>query len=486
MLWLAIRFPRLPVEVFLVGGNPAQAVPLIVAERQQVAFTSDAARDAGIRPGQKLSHARALCDGLHIRERMPEREQRWLERLAQRHLCLTPMVAIEPPATLLLEIGGSLKLFRGLAALLARTRELLHGTGLTHALGLGHTPLGAQLMSHAEDGAEAAAPHDAQAVLARLRDVPIALLPLPESLRERLFAPGFRQLGDLLALPRAALGRRMGAEFLDWLQRLLGEKPDPRRPIVPPERFQADVEFLDPVAHTDALLFPARRLLSELEAFLTRRQAYTRAIRWHFFDPAGACHTLEIRRAGTDPAGSVWEELTRRRFEHHSLPAPVLRLALECDRPQPMPVAEGGLFRELLRQRPGWSDLLDRLATLPRLELSMIAPAAHHQPELAQRLLAPDTARSPHTRHLHAPPPNPFLDTPLWLLDPAPPVPLRDGVPCWQRQPLTLLPHEQNLGTDWWHQPGRRHYRVAHNGAGVYCQLFRDDDSGQWFLQGFF
>ena len=75
---------------------------------------------------------------------------------------------------------------------------------------------------------------------------------------------GFRQLGDLLRLPRKALTRRFGPALPDYLDRLLGIQADPRALYRPPETFSSRLELPAEIHTSQALLFPLRRLLDEL------------------------------------------------------------------------------------------------------------------------------------------------------------------------------------------------------------------------------
>src|SRR3569833_4678967 len=72
---------------------------------------------------------------------------------------------------------------------------------------------------------------------AALRDVPLGLLALDAKQTRALHGLGLRRLGVFLRLPRADLARRLGAPLIDYLDRLLGRRSDPREPYVPPPRF---------------------------------------------------------------------------------------------------------------------------------------------------------------------------------------------------------------------------------------------------------
>ena len=112
MLWLALNFPLLPLEAL-----PWRRSPSAVVARGRVRACDRAAAAAGVAIGQKLSTALGLQPGLAIGEGDPVLERKALESLACWAGRFTPTVSLAPPAGLLLEIGGCLRLFGGAAAI---------------------------------------------------------------------------------------------------------------------------------------------------------------------------------------------------------------------------------------------------------------------------------------------------------------------------------------------------------------------------------
>ena len=68
MLWLCLRFPLLPLEVFTRAGMHAQR-PVIVTEKHRVLCHDALAGEHGVSPGISASTAQALCPGLLTLER---------------------------------------------------------------------------------------------------------------------------------------------------------------------------------------------------------------------------------------------------------------------------------------------------------------------------------------------------------------------------------------------------------------------------------
>src|SRR5262245_26104560 len=117
-LWIALCLPGLPLESL---ADTASSDPAVVVEQQQgqvrVVAVNAHARRCGIGPGSKLSAARALAASLTVHERSESLERESLESLAIWSQALTPTVNVAAPDSVLLEVSGSLKLFRDLAAI---------------------------------------------------------------------------------------------------------------------------------------------------------------------------------------------------------------------------------------------------------------------------------------------------------------------------------------------------------------------------------
>ncbi|HQY48655.1 MAG TPA: DNA polymerase Y family protein, partial [Usitatibacteraceae bacterium] len=151
MLWVALELPALPLQ--LVERAQAAPLPLVIgegpAQRPVVACANAAARALGVREGMAVAAARALAGDLKCVDRDPAAERQSLERLAGWAAQFTPAVSVEPTG-LVLEVEASLKLFGGLAKLLAALRGGVRALGLQATLGIAPTPLAARAFARAE------------------------------------------------------------------------------------------------------------------------------------------------------------------------------------------------------------------------------------------------------------------------------------------------------------------------------------------------
>lgn len=488
MLWLAIRFPRLMLDA--LTPTPAPQDTVAVREQQRLVAVSQAAREAGVRPGMKPGTALALCDTLQICDRAPEQEQQWLVRQARALTHFTPTICPQQDA-LLLELGSSLRLFHGPARLLDQLRSRLPAN-IPWQLAWGHTPHAAHLLSRqplassesclvmdAEGLPEVAASRER--FLALLAQQPVTALPFPERTLQAIAGTGLVRLGQLFDLPAAALQRRFGIGFLHWLQQLRGDRPDLRTPLAITPRFQGALAFDAPVNQSAGLQGPMQILLNDLQHWLQQHQWQVRVIRWQFFPLRGEPESLLVRRALAAHHSDSWMALTWRHLERQQLRAPVLKLTLDTGRPLPLAAPPAHLFAAL--ERPAPNTLLDKLANLPGLQLYRPHLLDQHLPEHSEVAQAPA-----HDASESSPAPrSPFHDPPLWWLEPAQPLRCRHQVPHWRGAALELLPGHQQLNEPWWQSGRARHYHLARHPSGIYCWLFcTPNPQGQWFLQGFF
>lgn len=485
MQWLCLRFPLLPLEVFTRATTRTQR-PVVVIEKHRVLCHDACAGEYGVNPGISASTAQALCPELLMLERQRAREASALLGLADWGYRFTPMLTLEPPDGLLLEVSGSLRLFGGLAGLLCQATQELAERGFTHAIGLAPTPAGAGLLARARPCPAADIPRwcldgDDAAFLASLGELPLEWLDAPDGQRTRMARMGFSRIGELLALPRAAIGRHFGRDFLDRLLRLSGEKSDPRAPHQPREFFHTGLHFLEPLQQSAMLLFPMQRMLRELGQFLDRRQCYCQRLEWRLRDTAGGKLRLVLPCSLQHNSREALLALTRLKLENLRLGEAVESLALLCRDFARVHQQSAALFREADDDVAEAHDLLlDRLALrIGKEHIHGIATADAHVPEDAWqdgRDGGPRTTAGVATG----------AQRPSWLLHAPLCLELRADGLRWRGR-LQLLSGPERIENGWWGQGEQRDYFIArHEEDGAVCWVFRELGSRRWFLHGLF
>lgn len=416
MLWLALIFPRLPLEAQSERMQARRtAAGAFVVAQGRVEVVDEAAEAVGVMPGMRLSTARGLLPEGRVVERdarAQAREQAALDELACFCGRFASTVCEHPPAGLLLEIGASLRLFGGVGAIAGRLREGCRERGFGVRLGVAPTPRAAEWLALAANG-EAACCLTTDALPDMLSPLPVDVLATAPGVHARLRTFGLRRIGDLAALPRGALARRIGAEPVGQLAQAFGEWPDPRVPRVFPERFVQAVELMAPASDAAMLTFPARRLIDDLCGWLAQRQAGADACVLHLLPERRALPPLmlELRLASPSRDPERFLRLLRERLDRACLPGPVGHLRLEATSWRAMP----GEARSLLEARTPTmplDELVERLrARLGDAAVHGLRAVAGHRPECASAEAPVGFAAPPEAEM-------PALRRPLELFDP--------------------------------------------------------------------
>ncbi len=481
MLWFCLHFPSLPLEVFTRLDDNAEQQAVLIAEHHRVLCANPKAAQLGVVTGQSVATANALCNRVHTLERNPGQERKALAQLAQRCYQFTPMVSLQPPASVLLEISGSLVLFKGLAQLQKQLLQELGELGYSIRNGSGQTPGAAWLAARAGLGAETPGEPRRQ-----LKQLPLAYLDISDKQRTQLQDMGFSRLGELFALPPHAVGRRFGQDFLHYLQQLTGERPDPRQPIELDDAFSSELFYIDGLENIQALLFPAKRLLAELGHYLRYRQLHCRSFNWHFEQLGKQRHRLTMHLSRPQNNTANFLELTRIRLERLALDGAVHSITLSSNDFAAASAANQSLLKldaDHQQQVASPERLLDKLgARLGQTKLFGIAPVDEHVPELAwratttpalgQRYQQPadkNANRYAAGEHHHTRP------RPSWLLRHPAPLQQRNRDLYWQGKRITLLRGPERIDSHWWQSSAvRRDYFVARREDGGLYWIYRE------------
>ncbi|QOW20576.1 DNA polymerase Y family protein [Lysobacter ciconiae] len=453
MLWACILLPQLALDGVL-RRHPDPAAPLALvtgpAQRRVLRAVNASAKAAGLRAGQSLGAAQALCSRFTAVAHDPAEDVRWHRFLAAWAYRYSSLVSHEMPSALLLEVEASFKLFGPWPRFEAQLREDLKSLGFRHRITLAPNPYAARALANQHDGLAILTDGPLHNALAQL---PVERSGLPAEVASSLRRMGLSKLGQVVALPRVALGRRVGKDALAHLDRLTGSLPTPLRYYQPPDSFSSRIDLNYDVESSQALLFPLRRLTADLAAYLAGRDGGVERFTLVLEHERCADTEVVVGLLAPERDSAMLFELARGRLEQERVPAPVRGVQLLARELPPFVPAGRDLFDARPQQAVPWEQLRERLrARLGDESVQGLGVRADHRPERAWQ--------AEHSRV--APPAD--LPRPGWLLPH--PVPLRD-------HQLRILAGPERIETGWWDGDLRRDYYLLQTSQGQRAWAYR-------------
>lgn len=470
MLWLYLHFPHLLLDHIRRSRADTGALVIIEDSGQKVLQACPKARDYGVQAGMRLKTAINLVPGLGIVHSDHQQEIRILEEQACWLYRYAAHIILVSPNGLLVEVSSLQRLYGGLPAVWQTVKQALSEHQLTVWPGFGCTPLAARLIACTGKGE---CTSDTDRLSFSLGQITLPDAEFDARTCTRLQRLGLSTLKDVFDLPSTELARRLSPETLAYVQKIQGTRADPRSPWIPPHYFRQQIDFLQEIEHSQGLLFPLQRVLSELEQDLCWRQQNTDCLLLVLKHSHQEPTRLRIRTSGPEHRAQLFLDLVSLQFEQQVLRAPVISLVLTVKR---FLEREPSAGRDLLGEHPdldeAWHTLVSRLqARLGENAVQQLSPQADHRPEKAWSTSQfkdnnPSTTTACQLPH-----------RPLWLLQG--PRPLLESPAIWFTGP-------ERISGGWWdgHRVQRDYY-IAQLNSGQLAWVFRDVRNG-WFIHGWF
>ncbi|WP_240939424.1 DNA polymerase Y family protein [Diaphorobacter sp. HDW4A] len=326
---------------------------------------------------------------------------------------------------------------------------------------------------------------------------------------------GCRTVGDVRALPRMGVARRLGAECLSALDQLWGERACPLSWLELPEHFDLELELPYIAASSADLLHAAEHLLTALQGWLRARHlgVLRLRMRWRHdlrrldgvdLAPWGE---MELRTALPLQDLVHLQRLLAEHMAHERLAAPVNRLMLTTLEIEPLRQTTENLLPKAGNESSGepWHQFVERVsARLGEECLRVPQRQADHRPEHMQTWQSASHAMRQGMRRKTEMEADPRAALwPAWLLPEPQQLATRQHRPCLHGQTLSLKAGPERLESGWWEAedalpkegsvgpqatPGssRRDYFVAHSAASGWVWIFRETSTLDWYLHGFY
>jgi protein ImuB len=279
--------------------------PLVLVEtsgtRQAVAFVSKEANAFGIQPGMALVQARALCAILHDAPHDPKRGAESLDAMACWLMQFSPVVSVEPPDALFLDVTGSDRLFGGWTRLVVMIAEAMKSKSIMATTAMAPTPGAAWALAFSGCDRFVAETQPLEGILSRL---PVESLRIDPLVTMRLQELGIENCGQLFRLPRQTLPCRFGNALLKRVDQALGALPEVLLPVRLFTPVAASMEFEAEIESLEIIRLALKRLMeNRIVPELTKRGCGAKSIEIAFLasrSPA-VIKTLQLSRPSRDP-----------------------------------------------------------------------------------------------------------------------------------------------------------------------------------------
>jgi len=469
----------------------------------RVSALNDAAARLGLHTGLPLADVRAMHPGIDVRNAEPAADRALLEAVADWCDRYTPLVGLDAPDGLLLDISGCAHLFGGEEALLRDMAQRLWRQGLNARLCVADTVGCAWAMARFGDAAIVRKGEGPAA----LEALPLAALRVDDESVAALAQSGLKRISDVTTRPRAPLAARFGSGFLRRIDQAFGREEESITPRLPVPSCTAEQRFADPIGLEADVLGTIEKLARELSAAMERRGEGARLLQVALFRADGKVFRFDAK-AGTPLRDPVRiRRLFSERFAASGDEADpgfgydMLRLsALVVER---MDEVQAGLARD--DHAAELSHLIDRLsARFGSSRVTRPVPRDTHIPEFAEQMVQAQSkddalAVAPIEQDSLSPArpirmfARPEEITATAEVPDGPPVRFR-----WRHVMHDVVAFEgpERIAMEWWRDAqGRvltRDYFRVESKQGMRAWLYRDGLYGEaqhpprWFLHGLF
>jgi protein ImuB len=529
------------------SAAPAEDAPFATvieaAGRRLLAAVNPAASAVGLAPGMPLADALSFLPGLAAAAAEPAADMAALRRLAEWCGRYSPWTAPDGADGVRVEITGSAHLWGGEPALAADLMSRLDRQGIASRIAIADTLGAASALARFVPIAERVAQTGERIVIeppggARtgLASLPVEALRLDPATAQGLRRVGLKRVGDLYAMPRAALARRFGEAVARRLDQALDDLPEPLSPLGEAPVRRVRLSFAEPIADPADLALAAERLAEDLVLRLAREGMGARRLdlAFHRIDGRVERIVLGTARPSRDPRHLA--ALFKERLDTVDPGLGIEDMILAAFAVEPLPPEQIGFAGSPdTGTMAGTAPLLDRLGNRLGIDaLYRLEPRESHIPERTSMRVPISVAPAPIAPH---PPPRtrsgdprvpssprsrgegwgegPYAlrrdalvkpPRPIRLFEPPEPVDafwlLPDDPPfrfTWRRRPhrVTRADGPERIAEEWWRSEGsgavdaiRDYYRVEDE-EGRRFWLFRAglSDSNhppRWFIHGIF
>ncbi|MFL5765667.1 MAG: Y-family DNA polymerase [Bacteroidia bacterium] len=492
---VAIQFPQLMSERISRRRPELKEIPFAMAMKERgrrvIKAVNSLAYKKDIHVEMVVADCKAILPGLEVLEYDPEEPKKVLYALAEWFIRFAPVVCVDLPDGLLLDVSGCTHLWGGEEKYIRDIAIRLKNFGYTIRIAVADTAGTAWALSRfGKNGTIVPSGKEAE-FLSGLSGAALRIDPLITARLEKL---GLLNIGSFMDMPPTALRRRFGQQLLTRLGQALGKELELMEPVRPVSPYEERLPSIEPICTATGIGIALNNLLEMLCVRLNRESKGLRKCELICYRIDGLTQKINI---GTSKPSRNVTHLFKLFSEKISKIDPGLGIELF--------ILEANPVEELLDSQDAlWAvgnatcasvaELVDRLAGRTGANaIHRYLPAEHYWPERSMTKTASLSEKATTAWRNDLP-------RPLHLLKSPEPIEVSVPVPDY---PPMLFRHKgvihnvkradgpERIEQEWWIQGGLyRDYYCVEDEQGARYWLFRSGDykSGKpkWFVHGFF
>ncbi|MCD6064042.1 MAG: nucleotidyltransferase [Flavipsychrobacter sp.] len=460
--------------------------------RMVVKSASADAQAKGIYPNMVVADCKAILPSLQVLNDIPGQDDILLNALAEWCIRYTPIVALDPPDGLMLDVSGCAHLWNGEQAYLRDMITRFSDFGYHVRTAMADTAGTAWAISRFGQVTPIIKPGRQ---LDALLPLPPAALRLEPGILERLNKLGLHTIGSFIRMPRTALRRRFGQILLQRLDQALGQEIEIIQPVRPIEPYQERLPCLEPIRTATGIGIALQQLLEKLCDRLGKEDKGLRRCIFRCYRIDGNIQQIDI---GTNrPSRNVVHlfKLFENKIVQIEPDLGIELFILEAPVVEELTSAQDALWNAKTHgDNVAVAELLDRIAGKTGMHtIHRYLPNESYWPERSVKLAASLQEKPTTEWRIDMPRPVNLLPKPE-LIDVT--VQMPDYPPMLfkykgQLHNISKADGPERIEQEWWLRNGHyRDYYCVEDDNGARYWLFRlgpyTGNAPKWFIHGFF
>ena len=495
--FLTIWFRHLKTDWVSRRQPSLKDIPFALAEqdhgRKVITAVNAIALSKGVHPGMVVADARAMIHGLQVSDDQPGIEQKVLKNICLWCIQFTPVVAIDLPDGIILDVTGCTHLWKGETPYINDITRKLKNFGYNVNAAISDTIGCSWAMSRFCKGNTIIRPGDH---MNELLSMPPEALRFESESVERLHKLGLRQLKDFIRMPRQSLRRRFGEYLLKRIDQALGYEEEYFDPVQPIEPYEERLPCLEPIITLTGIEIALQRLLETMCARLAHEKKGLRNATLTAFMSDGKMQKMEISTSYPSHNATHLFKLFELKFSTFN-PEPGIELFLLCATRLEEIVATQELLWNTQQgvSNKDLAELLDRLTTkYGNGHIKRFLPDEHFWPERSFKEAQSIDEQTAVQWNVSHPRPLVMLEKPesIEVTAPVPDYPPMNFRHKGVLHKITKADGPERIEQEWWIEEGQhRDYYYVEDEEGKRYWLFRSghydaNKSYTWFLHGYF